>query len=372
MKKLLLCLLCLLPLLAGCESLRSQRKDLEQLRLVETLGLDPGPDGVVLTLAASAGSGGEESLCYSAPGASVSEAMERLRDRSLENTLFCGHLQHLLLGESLARQGLDPFLAYVCRSSDVRLDLPVYVVLDSDAREAMTGTQSGVRGIIDALEALQPARDTGQSPSTAGKILRDLENRGCALVRTLRLRPNAEKGDAGEQIAAPEGFGILLDGRLAELIEPEEAVAAALLTETLEPCVLVLELPDGRSASLELESGSLRLRPGWDKDDKLESLELELSVRAVLLELDGFERAADEALRDMLNARLEAELSRRIGAVLQQARSLQADFLGLGSRIELQSPLRGRGMGKELGEQLQDLRIAVAVRGELIHNNDMD
>ena len=52
MKKALLLLLCLLPLLAGSGGLRAQRSEIERLRLVETMGLDPGPEGVLLTLAA--------------------------------------------------------------------------------------------------------------------------------------------------------------------------------------------------------------------------------------------------------------------------------------------------------------------------------
>ena len=372
MKKVLLFLLCPLLLAAGCGSLRSQRRELEQLRLVETLGLDPGPDGVVLTLAASSGANGERPLCCSAAGASVSEAIERLRERSLENTLFCGHLQHLLLGEALAREGLDAFLSYVCRSSDLRLDLPVYVLLDASARDAMTAAGSGDKGIVDALEALGPLRETGPRPSTAGTILRDLENRGCALVRTLRLTPTAEEGEASGRTAAPEGYAVLLDGRLRDLVGPEEAVAADLLTGALEPCTLALELPGRRVVSLELEDGSLRLLPGWGENGALESLELELSVRAVVLELDGFDQIADESARDVLNVRLETELSRRIGAVLQQARSLKADFLGLGSRLELAHPLRCRGLGRHLGGLLPELSIAVSVRSELSHSNDMN
>lgn len=372
MKKALLLLLCLLPLLAGSGGLRAQRSEIERLRLVETMGLDPGPEGVLLTLAAPSGGGGDAPLCYSAPGVTVSEAMARLRDRSLEDTLFCGHLQHLLLGEALAREGLDSFLAYVCRSSDVRLDLPVYLLLDTSAREAMTKTGSGGKGVVDALEALGPPRENGPRPSSAGTILRDLESRDSALVRALRLQPNAEEEDAPGYIAAPAGYGVLIGGKLRETLSLEDGVAAELLTGTLEPCSLALELPGNRKASLELEEGGIRLRPGWDQEGRLDRLEIDLRVRAVVLELDGFDRLSDESVRDLLNARLEAELSRRVGNVLQLSRSLEADFLGLGSRIELQAPRRGRDLGRTLGPLLPKLEISVSVQGELSHNNDMN
>ena len=372
MKKLVLLLLCPMLLLAGCGPLYTKRQEVEQLKLMETLGLDPAPEGVLVTLAASSGVGEGEAQCYSIVGASVSDALQRLQERSLADTLFCGHLQHILLGQKQAEEGLEGFLAYVCRSSDVRLDLPVYLLLDGSAQQAMTATGQGDKGIADALEALGLAREDGPRLSTAGTILRDLESRGSALVRTLRLLPAAEEGEDAAQTVAPEGYAVLIGGRLADRIGPEEAVAVALLTGTLRPTPLVLELTGGRRVTLELEEGSLDLVPHWDGEGKLECLELSLRVRAMVLELDGFDQLADEAARNALTARLEEELSRRVGTVLQLSRNLEADFLGLGSRVELASPLRGRGMSRDLGPLLPELRFSVSIQGELSHSNDMN
>ena len=51
MKKLLILLLCLAPVLAGLPRLYAQRRETEQLRLAETMGLDPAPEGLRLSLA---------------------------------------------------------------------------------------------------------------------------------------------------------------------------------------------------------------------------------------------------------------------------------------------------------------------------------
>ena len=170
MKKTLLFLFLLLlaPLLIGCGALYAQRREVEQLQVMETLGLDPAPGGVVLSLASSSGVGEGKALCYSAAGASCSDAMDRLRSRSLEELLFCGHLQHILIGEEAARQGLDGFLAFVCRSSDLRLDMPMYLVLDTSAEDTMRTTGAGEKNIADALTAMEEDRDKDSRLSTAG------------------------------------------------------------------------------------------------------------------------------------------------------------------------------------------------------------
>lgn len=371
MKKSLLLLLAFVPLLCGCGSLYAERREVEQLRLVETLGLDLAPGGVLLSLASAAGTGGEDAACYSAVGASVSDAMDRLRARSLEDTLFCGHLRHILLGEAMARDGIDGFLAFVCRSSDLRLDMPVYLLLDSAAREAMTEVGGG-KGITDALNALELSRGDAPRLSTAGTILRDLDRQGCALVQTLRLESAAEDGEDETLTVVPEGFGVLIDGALREQLGPEEAMAAALLTDSLEPCPLVLRDAAGRTVTVELQEGSVRLQPLWAEDGQLDGLELTVKVRAVVLEINGFDQVADETYRNALTARLETELSQRIGSVLRLSRSLEADFLGLGRRVEQAAPLRGRGLARTLGPLLPGLRLSVTVQGELSHSNDLN
>ena len=171
MKKLLILLLCLAPVLAGLPRLYSQRREAEHLRLAETMGLDPAPEGLQLSLAAPGG-GEEEPLFASAPGASVNLAMEALRQQAGGEQLFCGHLQHILLGEAYARQGLESLLSAVCRSSDLRLDMPVYLILGAEAGEAMAALDDGKAGLCDALNSLGQRKNAGLS--SAGRILRDL------------------------------------------------------------------------------------------------------------------------------------------------------------------------------------------------------
>ena len=373
MKKTLLFLFLLLlaPLLIGCGALYAQRREVEQLQVMETLGLDPALGGVVLSLASSSGVGEGKALCYSAAGASCSDAMDRLRSRSLEELLFCGHLQHILIGEEAARQGLDGFLAFVCRSSDLRLDMPMYLVLDTSAEDTMRTTGAGEKNIADALTAMEEDRDKDSRLSTAGTVLRDLERQGSSLARTLRVQDAAEEDPEGARTVVPEGFGVLVDGKLTATISPEDALAVQLLTGTLSPCPLVVYDDEGRAVTLELQEGSARLRPVWGEDGALSGLDAAVEVRAVVLEIDGFEQVADEQVLGDLNARMETEISRRLGNVLRLSRRLEADFLGLGRQLEQQAPKRCRGLDQELGPLLPALSLSVSVRGEISHSHDI-
>ncbi len=367
MKKTALLILCLLPLLSGCGQLRAQSREVEQLRLAETLGLDPAPEGLILSLAAPGD--GEASLFVSASGPSVDMAMETLRERSAEQELFCGHLQHILLGEAFAEQGLDALLAAVCRSPDLRVDMPVYLVLDAAARDAMEQAGDGETGVCDLLNGLSVRGGAGLS--SAGRILRDLDRQGSALIRALKQEDSPE-AESEAKVLVPWGFGVLVGDRLRARLSPEDALAVELLTGELQPCPLLLRDDRGNRVTLELQEGETELLPIWDESGELAGLELRVRVKAAVLEIQGFPRAADSRTLDALNARLEEELSRRIGRVLELSRDLRADFLGLGRRLELDAPFRCRGLSRDLGELLPGLSLRITVQGELRHSHDMN
>jgi hypothetical protein len=298
--------------------------------------------------------------------------MEQLRLRSPEEPLFCGHLQQILLGEELARRGIGGFLAFVCRSSDLRLDMPIFLLPEDRAQRAMTEACGGGKDIAEALSALERREGSAPRLSTAGAVLRDLERQGAALLRCLRLSPGSETGEGSALTVSPAGYGVLAGDRLQALIGPEDAPAAALLCGDLRPCPLLLRDALGRTVTLELQEGELRLEPLWDADGALCGLELSVRVSAALLEVDGFDRAADEAFQNAVTARMEAELQRQIEALLRLSRELGADFLGLGRRLEQAAPLRCRGLGRELGALLPSLQVRVSVRGELRHAGDLN
>ena len=363
MKKLPWLLFLLLVLFASA-SFRADKREVEQLRLAQTLGLDAAPDGLVLTLAAPS-TEDKPPLCLSAPGPSLSLALDQLRGKAGEDELFCGHLQQLLLGRGYAERGLESLLSAVSRSTDLRLDMPVYLLPEGSAQAVMEALQTEARGVCDLLNGFGRA-DTG-SLSSAGRILRDLDRQGSCLVRAMRLT----EGD-GSPTLEKAGYGVLAKGRLVSQLDPELDAAVELLTGELKPCPLLLRDNQGRLVTLELQQGRTKLFPLWDESGTLEGLELRVQIQAAVLEIEDFTQAADPRTLNALTARLESELSGRLSRVLRLSADLQADFLGLGSRLELQSPLGCRGLGEDLGALLSSLRLRVTVQGSLRHSNDLD
>ena len=181
---IILYLLTAAPFLSGCGSLYANYREVEQLRVMQTLGIDRAPGGVTVTLAAAADPGGEVPLCFSGTGESVSAAVESARLHAVEEDLFTGHLKHVLIGEEAARQSIDPFLSYICRSPDARMDMPLFVLRGGSAREAMQAAGNEEKGVAEVLQGAQSKLDTqmGGHVFTAAEVLRACARSGSALI----------------------------------------------------------------------------------------------------------------------------------------------------------------------------------------------
>ena len=375
MRRVLLALLCAAELLlfTGQAGLRRNYREVEQLLVVQTMGLDAAPGGVTLTLAAM-GDAEHGVTRLRAEGVSVSAAMERIRGYSYEEELFCPHIGRLLLGEKAAEQGLESTLAYICRSPELRLDLPLFVVRGSTAESAVMEV-GGDMGICDVMRTVEQEarRRGGASLTSAAAVLRDMARCGSALICALDLGQASESGEDGGSdglSAAPLGYAIVREGRLCRYLTREQGIAVGFLKNEVQPASVQLRDRHGNAAVLELVGGGSRIRPRWE-NGTLRGLAVSCEARARILERGG--RGALRGAEDLdeLTAQLESTLSAYVRDTLQASRELKADFLGLGVLAERADPAAFRALGRDFVELLPELELEITVSARLAEPSDM-
>ena len=380
MRKLLALVLCAAELLlfAGRDGLRSNYREVEELLVIQTMGLDKNGSGVKLSLAA-AGDSEDNVARMEADGVSISAAMERIRSHAYEEELFCPHIGRLLLGEKLAEDGVENVLAYICRSPELRLDMPLFVVRSGEAASAVMGVGSGDKGICDVMHIIeQDLRRRGESGvTTAAQVLRDTARCGSSLICALDLGTASETTaapDEGENAptgksVAPTGYAILREGRLCRYLTEDQAIAVGLLKNA--PGRANIELLDrrGETAVLEVNGGGCRIRPVWE-GETLRGVEVTCDARASLLERGGH-GALDEEDLDYLTARLESKLAGFLSAALQASKELKADYLCLAETLERADPAAWRSLDREFIDLLPELELKITVRAKLNEMNDM-
>ena len=343
------------------------------MRIIQIMGIDYDDSGVQLSLASSGGKNSQDApAALSASASSISTALQRIRNFSCEEDLFCAHVGHILIGEEAARKGMENILSYICHSSEIRVDLPVYVMTNASARETMDSVGNSKKGISEVLQSVQAAlSDRGESHIfTAAEIIRNIERNGSALVCALE-HAAASEADT-ESTAAVYGYGVIKDYSLVQLIDRENAVGANFLMNKVGISDLMVRDLNGNAVTLEIDSGSSKLSPVWSADGQLTGLDIQAKVSAAVLEISGKGGDLDSPrYEDQLIAELEAAVSKRISSVLQLSKRLSADFMNLGSQVELCDPTKYRQTVSDFSYLLPTLEMRISVQGQLSHTYDV-
>lgn len=406
----LLIIMCALPTLSGCGSIYSNYREIQQLMVVQTMGIDREKGGVQVSMAAAAEASGGGPRRMSAQGSTVTAAIDRAYKLSYEEEIFFSHVNHLLVGEAAAEEGLDTFLDYVSQSPTMRIDIPLYIVRGGTANQAVMEVGDSSKGIS---EVMQTVHESFASPSnsrvfTVADTINSLLRYGSALVCAVECVPSSESvspgksasaQQGGEQnaqqgeeqnpqqeegqnaqdmtqgetplMAVPAGYAVIRDGKLCKFIEPEEAAAVGLLTGRLPITDITVTDRNGKDASLELNQGSAEITPVWGGKGQLKGLNIQAQVSASVLETDNWQQGNSNEYINHLTAQLESAVSQRLSSLLRTSMKLKADFLGLAGQVERKSPENYRLMSQRFSELLPGLELQITVSGQLSHTNDM-
>lgn len=353
MKKQLAPLLACCLLLTGCSGLPAAR-EMGDMALLRTLGVDAAAGGVAVTgstgpRARGIQSEGEPALTLSADRESLSSACLAMQGQS-DSFVFFGYVDQLLVGEELAKRGVQPVLDYFARDSELGLGAQLWLVRGAAAREAVSS--GGEEGIDKRLDTLQHDSEMGIASisRTAGEVYTDLLELGSAFVPA--VSPAGEGGALTER-----GYAILSGDTLAGFLEGEEAKGLELLAGGPLADILDGELPGNRvsvKAVLASTGSGLEFR-----GEHPSVLKLSCRIEARLSE---YERRPDGGELERLRSELEARERERITKALDRLRSWGADCAGLGAKAAMARPAGWRAVQSDWPEWFARIPVEVTVQ----------
>lgn len=300
--------LSLLITLSGCSggSVYSNLRETEELSVIDAIGLDRSEDGFTLSVASGT------KVSRSADAKSIALARERLLELSPREQLFFAHTKFVAVGEKTAEESLTPVLDCVERSNDLRLNTPVIIIADDEAKTLLTKTEDSVSMLRSYERECEKRGDC--RIFSASEIISSLDRYGFALASRVRLKLD----DKGKVTAIlPDGYSLIKDSRELAHIPSKEAACVELITNRAGPFFTELELGDAK-AVLQLNESKCRLEDGV----------LKLELKASLYELEG------SAKKEELERAYSEELKSRIEKLLELAERTDCDYLKLGGWVE--------------------------------------
>lgn len=335
-------------LCSGCANgaISSNYRPVEDLTLVQTIGVDRAPEGVCLSASTGRVGENEPPQRMTQTGETVLAALDRLQDRTPNAELFYAQTSYLLLGEEAAAAGeLAPLLDFIARNPDMRLSAPLFLVRGATAQQAVMDTGDDRTDVTEALTALQ--KDTALSG--AGHAF------SCAdIARAL----------------APAGYAIFRGGDYLGCIAPETARGASMLLGVVHNGDIAVRDGDGSTVMLTLDTCRAAIRPVWD-GGALARVDVTLRLRAGISELRTPRRITTQAYQDELNAALAACVGGWVRDALAASQALEADFLGVGQAVAVRSGHRWAAIRDGWAELWPDVPVRVTVDADVGRTYDL-
>ena len=334
---------------------------IENLKLVHTIGFDTHKDG--LQLSVSGGESENEGIVrLSASGKNISDALAAVQSYSGKEELYYAHTRYVLVGQAYAQQGLGDIMQYLESSNQLRSDLPLFIIRDSEAKELITHGGGKKNSTFEILEAVvRSCTQTGDSyPFTCGDIASFSAEYGSALACALEIKSTKDVNpEAEDEEVTPvvSGYGIIKQGKLVDFLSKDASKGVNLLLNELGTGSITVTLGNV-PYSLQIRSVDTTLRPSFGEMGTITNLTLELQVEAVLEEHEQ----GTEIDHTQLNKAFSKTVRHWIEEVLRSMRNTQSDFLGLGPRIAISYPKEWESNPLSWETQLKTLPMTAQVQ----------
>ncbi|SES10940.1 Ger(x)C family spore germination protein [Psychrobacillus sp. OK032] len=384
-KKILL-LLSLIFLLSGCWD----KRELNELAITMALGIDQSDDGYKVSaqvvvpseLSSKGGAGHSQIVLFQATGKTLDDALRKLTKES-PRLIYPGHLQMLVFGESLAKEGIGKALDFISRNWEVRADFYLVVAKDSTAEEILN-VQTPLENMPSnsMFNTLQKAT-VNNSTTTGIKLvdfIGDLERKGNEPVLTGIIITGDKKSGSNKQnldSISPsarikyDGLAIFKEDKLIGWLDEYDTRGYNGITNQVKRAVSTVACPEEGEVNLEIQNYQAKLKSKTVNSSP--KLEIKIEVTANVGAVECFIDLRKEETITELEKTFENQIKENIHHTIKTVQNdFNSDVFGFGATIYQQDPKEWKKIQDNWEEEFPNLKVNVDVNVKIEHVGAID
>ncbi|MFZ7102269.1 MAG: Ger(x)C family spore germination protein [Peptococcaceae bacterium] len=370
-------------LLAGCWD----RKEINSIGFAVGLGIDKDGESYQVTTQLAlpsmlvGDSGGPEAPVWvvGGQGRTIFEAIRDVNTRSARKP-FWGHLNVIVIGEEVAKEGIIPVLDLLSRGQELRRSN--YIVVAKGKGRDILEAEPKLESINAIFISSLIENRTGQSVApavTLNDLLVCLSTAGteCVLPQIAALEQESylPPKEAAEPAAGPEegaekpkqilelrGGGIFKGDKLVEWMDEETTRGYLWAKGQVKGGIIVVENPlqPGSNISLEIKKNAGEIATNFNNVPH----EITINVTAAfnLVENSGIVGLEEAGRIDELNKRAAEAVRKEITKAIVLAQDNKADIFGIGEQVKARHPQIWKQV--KWSEIFPNLEIKVNVEAE--------
>lgn len=342
-------------LLSGCWNSR----ELSDLAIVSGIGVDKVPDSDELRItfqvvnpsatASSVGaSTGQSTISiFSATDHTIFGAL-RKASKSATRQLFFAHTQLLVIGESLARSGINDIFDIFERSHELRLNTAVLVSRDTDAASILKVLlpQESVASIGMVKKTQNTSNVWGENRKvTIYDLINGITGESDLTISGVRRLGNTEEGSKKTNLEQSEpqtsiqmsGLGVIKKGKLEKWLSGPEARGTQFILNKIDETIINIDAGDKeKSMAVNVYYSDTHVRV--EVKDGVPVFHINISEEGIINETRSFVDLSSNKEIRKLEDELEKQTKAEVQQAVQVAQSMGADIFNFGNDLKRTHP----------------------------------
>ncbi|WP_040226897.1 Ger(x)C family spore germination protein [Bhargavaea cecembensis] len=366
MGKRLIGWICCCLLLAGCWD----QRELNELAIVVAFGIDKAEEGyrvsaqvvVPSEVSFQTSAGRSPVTIYEAEGETVFEAIRKMTKES-PRRIYPGHLQILVIGEGLAREGIRDTLDLMNRDWEIRSDYSVVISKDrlaSDILSVSTTITNIPAGKL--FETLETSHKSWSSTHVKKlhDVITDITSDGkdpvlTGVQMTGDPESGSDKGNVDQILPASRLFydnlAVFQADRLVGWLNGTESEAYNFTVGSIKNTVKVISCPKGGQTTIEVTKAESKIEASFPDGEPAINIRVDAqgNVGSVECDVDLIDLKTLPELEKIFAKKLAGDIEETVASI--QSR-YDADIFGFGEVIHRADPAkwnRMKGEWKEVG-----------------------
>lgn len=375
MKKYVFSLLLFTLFLSGCWD----RRELNQLAIAVGIGIDKVDDEYLISaqivvpseMNVKGGTGSSQVTLITARGETVYEAIRKMT-KEAPRKIYPGHLQMLILGEELAREGISESLDLFYRDYEVRQDFYVVVARDTTAAEILNVTTPieniPANKMFSSLNVSELAW-AGTKSITLDELITDLISDGKeAAITGIQLIGDTEIGSSKQNVESIspaaslqyDNLAVFKKDKMVGWLNEIETVTYNYISNTVNTTVRTIPCPNEGKVAIEIWKSKADVK-GNIKNGKPEitiNLKVDGNVGEVQCKINLNDLKTIAELEKNFNKQGE-ELGK--DAIESIQKQYKADIFGFGDAIHRSNPKEWKKIKNNWEEEFSRLSTTLKV-----------
>ncbi|MEK3886187.1 Ger(x)C family spore germination protein [Bacillus sp. FSL K6-3431] len=356
------------------------RRELNELAITLAIGLDSTRDGQYLltaqvvnpgNVATNGGSSHSPVIIYQATGKTVFEAFRKLTKES-PRKIYPSHLRLLVIGESLAKEGIRKPLDLLSRDWELRTDFYVVVAKEMDAKEILkvptplekipannffnslkvSAESWSVTSTVTLDELIADMVSDGKQPVLSG-IQADIKGD----EKTSLSTQNLEIIDSPARVKF-NNLAAFKKDKLVGWLNETESQAYNNITNNVKGTIVNVSCPKGGKAAIQITHGKSdikgKIKNGKPKVDV--HIHAEGNVGEVECHIDLTKPESINQLEKAYEKKVIQQIKDAIQSVQEDEK---VDIFGFGEAIHRADPKAWKQLKKDWDKEFQDLSVDI-------------